>query len=282
MAVKVLDGKALAARLAQEQAGRVREITAAKGRPPGLGVLLVGEDPGSAVYVRNKERRATEAGMLSRVVRLPASASQAEVLAAVDALNGAPEIDAFLVQLPLPKHIDAGAVTLRIAPAKDADGLHPVSMGRLVAGMPGPRPCTPAGVVALLDAGGVQLAGARAVVVGRSAIVGKPMAMLLLERDATVTVAHSRTQDLPALVAQADVLVAAVGRPELIQGAWIKPGAAVIDVGINRVGKALVGDVAFAAAAKRAAAITPVPGGVGPMTIAMLLHNTIEAAARPA
>jgi methylenetetrahydrofolate dehydrogenase (NADP+)/methenyltetrahydrofolate cyclohydrolase len=282
MAAKILDGKALAAKLAQQQAVRVREIVAVRGRAPGLGVLLVGEDPASAVYVRNKERRATEAGMLSRVVRLPASASQAEVLAAVDALNAAPEIDGFLVQLPLPKHVDERAVTLRIAPEKDADGLHPVSIGRLVVGMPGPRPCTPAGVIALLDAAGVPLAGAHAVVVGRSAIVGKPMAMLLLERDATVTVAHSRTRDLPALVSQADVVVAAVGRPELIQGAWIKPGAAVIDVGINRVNKALVGDVAFAAAAERAAAITPVPGGVGPMTIAMLLHNTIEAAARSA
>lgn len=282
MAARIIDGKALAKSIRERLSERVPALTKQLGRAPGLAVVLVGDDPASAVYVRNKEKAATEIGMTSRIMRLPATATQSEVLAAVDVLNAAPDIDGFLVQLPLPRGLDERAVTERIDPAKDADGLHPVNMGRLVAGLPAPRPCTPAGVIALLDHAQVPLKGARAVVIGRSSIVGKPMAMLLLERDATVTMCHSRTADLAAEVRRADVVVVAVGKARLVQGDWIAPGAAVIDVGTNRVDGKLVGDVDFDTAAARAGCITPVPGGVGPMTIAMLLHNTIEAATRRA
>ena len=274
----IIDGKALAHTLCQQMAEQVRALSATLGRPPGLGVLLVGEDPASEVYVRNKERRAREVGLNSRVDRLPATATQAQILAAVDELNADASIDGFLVQLPLPGGIDALAVTNRIDPAKDADGLHPMSIGRLVVGLPGPRPCTPAGVMALLRSVQTPLVGAHAVVVGRSSIVGKPMAMLLLEEHATVTICHSRTQDLADQVRRAQVVVASVGKPEIIRGEWIAPGATVIDVGINRVHGKLVGDVEFAGASRRARAITPVPGGVGPMTIALLIQNTITAA----
>ncbi len=278
MTATIIDGKALAHSLCQQMAEEVRALSATLGRPPGLAVLLVGADPASAVYVRNKERRAREVGLYSRIDRLPSTATQAEILAAVDQLNADPAVDGFLVQLPLPAGIDALAVTNRIDPAKDADGLHPTSIGRLVVGLPGPRPCTPAGVMALLRAAQTPLVGAHAVVIGRSSIVGKPMAMLLLEEHATVTVCHSRTLDLAEQVRQAQVVVAAVGKPEIIRGDWIASGATVIDVGINRVDGKLVGDVEFASAVRRARAITPVPGGVGPMTIALLIKNTIAAA----
>lgn len=278
MAGTVISGKDLASEIRDGLASRVSEVQKALGRPPGLSVLLVGDDPASQVYVRNKEKAAAKIGLKGEVIRLPASSTQQEVIAAVDRLNEDPTVDAFLVQLPLPAHLDANAVTERINPHKDGDGLHPVNLGRLMAGMPAPRPCTPSGVMALLEKGGVELEGKRAVVVGRSTIVGKPQAMLLLEKNATVTLCHSRTEDLAGEVARADVVVAAVGRPELIKGAWIKQGAAVIDVGVNRVGNKLVGDVEFGPAAERAALITPVPGGVGPMTIAMLLTNAVRAA----
>lgn len=280
MSARVLSGKDLADTLQAGLVARRKAAEARLGRPPGLAVLLVGDDAASQIYVRNKERTAKKLGIAGEVIRMPASSSQAEVLAAVDRLNRDPAVDAFLVQLPLPAHLDAQAVTAAIDPAKDADGLHPVNLGRLVAGLPAPRPCTPSGVMALLDAAHVELRGARAVVVGRSVIVGKPQALMLLERDATVTVCHSRTRELPAEVARADVVVAAVGKAEIIRGEWIKPGAAVIDVGMNRQGEKLLGDVEFATAAQRAGVITPVPGGVGPMTIAMLLDNAVAAAER--
>ena len=226
-----------------------------------------------------KSARAQQVGLVSKVVRLPQAATQAQVEAAVDALNADPTIDGFLVQLPLPKGLDEAAITQRILPSKDADGLHPANMGLLMAGLPAPRPCTPAGVMELLKVAKTPLQGAHAVVLGRSNIVGKPMALLLLEQHATVTICHSRTADLAAEVARANVVVAAVGRPELVRGAWIAPGATVVDVGINRVDGKLVGDVQYAEAAARAAAITPVPGGVGPMTIAMLIANAVHGAA---
>ncbi len=275
-----LDGKALAQRIREQLVGEVVELTRALGRPPGLGVILVGEDEGSQIYVRNKERAAQQAGIRSVTERLPASIDLTALLAAVEAMNAHDAIDAFIVQLPLPPGLDAGLVVDRILPAKDADGLHPVNLGRLVAGLDAPRPCTPAGIMALLDEAHVELAGQRAVVIGRSTIVGKPVAFMLLERHATVTLCHSRTVDLADEVRRADVVVAAVGRPRTILGEWVKPGAVVIDVGTNRVGDRVVGDVEFEAASMRASAITPVPGGVGPMTIAMLLRNTVVAARR--
>ena len=273
-------GKPLADTLCASMAPSIKNVHDHLGRPPGLGVLLVGEDPASAVYVRHKERRAIATGLKSWVIRLPADASQRQVDDAVHALNANAAVDAFIVQLPLPAHLDATRVVSLIHPDKDADGLHPLNMGRLVAGIAGPRPCTPAGVMALLSHANVQIEGAHATVVGRSTIVGKPMALLLLQAHATVTICHSRSRTVQEEVARADIVVAAVGKPEMIRGAWIKPGATVIDVGINRAGTRLVGDVEFAAAAVRAKAITPVPGGVGPMTIAMLLHNTVQAALR--
>ncbi len=275
---QVLDGKALAKTIRAGLAERVPQLAARRGRPPGLAVILVGDDPASAVYVRNKEKAATALGMTSTIVRLPAQTSQAELDAAVDALNARPDTDGFLVQLPLPPQLDAKGTLLRIAPEKDADGLHPLNLGRLVAGLPGPRPCTPAGVLALLDAGEVSLKGARALIVGRSTIVGKPMALMLLERHATVTVCHSRTADLADEVRRADVVIAAAGKAGLIRGDWVREGAAVIDVGTNKVGERLVGDVDFEGAAPRAAVITPVPGGVGPLTVTMLLANTLALA----
>jgi methylenetetrahydrofolate dehydrogenase (NADP+)/methenyltetrahydrofolate cyclohydrolase len=278
MTAQRLDGRALAEGLRHGQRERAQALAAALGRPLKLGMVLVGDHGPSAIYVRNKVRAAEAIGMQSRVIRLPLEVSQAALLAAVAALNADPSLDAFLVQLPLPPHLDEAAVVAAIAPQKDADGLHPHNVGALVAGRPGMRPCTPAGCVALLDSVDVPIAGAHAVVVGRSAIVGKPMALMLLARHATVTLCHAQTRDLPAHVGRADIVVAAVGRPHLIAGSWIKAGAAVIDVGINRVDGSLVGDVDYAAAVARAAYITPVPGGVGPMTVAMLLHNTLQAA----
>lgn len=278
---KIIDGKALAAEVRARLSVEVAEFRAQTGRAPGLAVLLVGEDPASQVYVRNKEIAAREIGMVSEMIRLPADATQEQVEEAVLRLNRDDHIDGFLVQLPLPKGLNEERIVALVDPAKDADGLHPYNLGRLFAGLPAPRPCTPSGVIALLAHAGVDLTGLHAVVVGRSNIVGKPVATMLLEKNATVTVCHSRTRDLPDYVRTADVVVAALGKAEFIRGEWLKPGAVVIDVGINRVGeKKIVGDVEFAAASQRASAITPVPGGVGPMTIAMLLQNTLVNAQR--
>ncbi len=275
----LIDGKTVAAAVRDEVRAEAAAFRAAHGRAPGLATVLVGDDPASATYVRNKRKACADCGIESIGHELPANTSQAALLAVVAALNARRDVDGILVQLPLPAGLDAGAVLEAIDPARDADGLHPVNQGRLVAGLPGPRPCTPLGILRLLDSTGTDLKGARAVVVGRSNLVGKPVALLLLERHATVTICHSRTRDLAGEVGRADVLVAAIGQPRFVQGAWIKAGATVIDVGTNRLadGK-LVGDVDFAAACDRAAAITPVPGGVGPMTIAMLLKNTVAAA----
>ena len=275
----IIDGKAIAARVRAEVAVQVREIVARAGLPPGLALIRVGNDPASEVYVRGKVKACAETGVAGFEHILPETTTQDELLALVRKLNGDARVHGVLVQLPLPRQIAADVVLDALAPEKDADGFGPHSAGALSLGRPGIRPCTPLGCLRLLDEAGTQLAGARALVVGRSNIVGKPMALLLLERNATVTVAHSRTRDLAAEVAQADVLVAAIGKAEMIRGAWIKPGATVIDVGMNRnaAGK-LCGDVEFTVAAERARAITPVPGGVGPMTIAYLLSNTIQAA----
>lgn len=280
MAATIIDGKAHALALRGRVAGGVATFRAAAGRAPGLAVVLVGEDPASAVYVRNKGRATREAGMESVEHRLPADTDTATLLALVAALNADPAIDGILVQLPLPPQCDAQAVIQAIDPDKDVDGFHPVNAGRLATGLPGFVPCTPLGCVMLLKSVHEHLAGLDAVVVGRSNIVGKPMAQLLVQESCTVTIAHSRTRDLFARVREADVIVAAVGIPRLIEGRWIKPGATVIDVGINRTEAGLVGDVDFAAAVEVAGAITPVPGGVGPMTIACLLRNTLMSACR--
>ena len=277
----VIDGKQLAAKVRTEVAGKVRALKA-RGVAPGLTVVRVGDDPGSAIYVRGKRKDCEEVGIASVEHHLPVTTTQGELLALVGRLNQDPTVHGILVQLPLPDAIDDQAILDAIAPAKDADGFHPFNVGALLLGIRGrPRSCTPAGILRMLDEAGVELQGKRALVVGRSNIVGKPMAVMLLERHATVTVAHSRTVNLAEEVGRAEVLVAAIGRPELIRGAWIRPGAAVIDVGMNRLpdGK-LVGDVEYSAAAGRASAITPVPGGVGPMTRAMLLVNTVELASR--
>jgi methylenetetrahydrofolate dehydrogenase (NADP+) / methenyltetrahydrofolate cyclohydrolase len=283
MSAALIDGKTFAAAFR----ARIREAVArlsAEGATPGLAVVLLGEDPASRIYVSSKARRTLEAGMRSFDYTLPAAASQAELLALVAKLNHDPQIDGILVQLPLPPHIDARRVIEAIDPAKDVDGFHPVNAGRLLTGGPGFVPCTPLGCLLLVESVKRDLAGLEAVVIGRSTIVGKPVAQLLLGQNCTVTMAHSRTSDLPAVCRRADILVAAAGRPELVRGDWIKPGAIVIDVGVNRVRAAdpgtsrIVGDVAFEEAVGVASAITPVPGGVGPMTIACLLRNTLEAA----
>ncbi|HTN51407.1 MAG TPA: bifunctional methylenetetrahydrofolate dehydrogenase/methenyltetrahydrofolate cyclohydrolase FolD [Anaeromyxobacter sp.] len=277
----VIDGKQIAAKVKGEVAGAVKDL-AARGVRVGLTVVRVGEDPASAIYVRGKRKDCEEVGITSVEHHLSATVTQAELLALVGRLNADPAVHGILVQLPLPKHLDERAVLDAISPAKDADGFHPFNVGALSIGIPGvPRPCTPAGVMRMLDEAGVDPKGKRALVVGRSNIVGKPMAAMLLERHATVTVAHSRTADLAAEVGRAEILVAAIGKAELVRGDWVRQGAVVIDVGMNRLpdGK-LVGDVEYAAAAGRASAITPVPGGVGPMTRAMLLVNTVELARR--
>jgi len=279
---RIIDGKAIAAQVRAELVVGVRELEA-RGCRPGLAVVLVGEDPASHVYVRNKTIACAEVGIRTFDHRLPASTSESDLLALVDRLNRDPEVDGILVQLPLPKGIDSRRVLLAINPAKDVDGFHPENLGRLLMGEPQFVACTPLGVMKLLEVAGTPLSGVDAIVIGRSNIVGKPMAALLLAANATVTIAHSRTRDLPARVRQADVVIAAVGQPELVKGDWIKPGATVIDVGMNRPdGGKLIGDVEFVEAAKRAGAITPVPGGVGPMTIAMLLSNTLVSARRRA
>ena len=287
----LIDGKAFAAGLVERVKAAAARLRDAHGVQPGLAVVIVGEDPASQVYVRSKGERTVEAGMYSETHRLPEEADQAELLALIDRLNADPRIHGILVQLPLPKSIDSDAVLGAIDPDKDVDGFNVVNAGRLAVGLPGLVPCTPLGCLMLLKDRLGDLSGLNAVVVGRSNIVGKPMAQLLLAESCTVTIAHSRTRDLPALCRTADILVAAVGRPEMVRGDWIKPGATVIDVGINRVpsrdpekaaaGKTrLVGDVAFDEAVEVAGRITPVPGGVGPMTIAVLLANTYAAACR--
>ena len=289
----LIDGKAFAAGLVDRVKAAAARLRQTHGVQPGLAVVIVGEDPASQVYVRSKGERTVEAGMYSETHRLPEATGQAGLLALINRLNADPKIHGVLVQLPLPKHINADAVLGAIDPDKDVDGFHVVNAGRLAVGLPGLVPCTPLGCLMMLKDQLGDLSGLNAVVVGRSNIVGKPMAQLLLAESCTVTIAHSRTRDLPALCRTADILVAAVGRPEMVRGDWIKPGATVIDVGINRVpsrdpekaaaGKTrLVGDVAFDEAVQVAGRITPVPGGVGPMTIAVLLANTYAAACRAA
>jgi methylenetetrahydrofolate dehydrogenase (NADP+)/methenyltetrahydrofolate cyclohydrolase len=290
VSASIIDGKRFAERLRKDIAERAAILTARTGRAPGLAVVLVGDDPASAVYVNSKAKQTVEAGMRSIEKRLPADTDETILLALIDALNRDDSVDGVLVQLPLPPQIDEARVLAAIAPEKDVDGFHVVNAGLLATGGSGVVPCTPSGAMMLLQETLGDLSGLEAVVVGRSNIVGKPMAQLLLKAHCTVTVAHSRSRDLPGLCRRADILVAAVGRPEMIRGDWIKPGAAVIDVGINRIpapekgdGKTrLVGDVAFAEAAAVAGAITPVPGGIGPMTIACLLDNTLRIAERKA
>jgi methylenetetrahydrofolate dehydrogenase (NADP+)/methenyltetrahydrofolate cyclohydrolase len=285
MTATILDGKKLAQTVRAEVAAGVSQFTALHGRPPGLEVVLVGEDPASQVYTRNKEKAALEVGIRGKLHTLPASTTETELLALLDRLNGDATVDGILVQLPLPAQIEEQKVLDAIRADKDVDGFHPVNAGLLASGRPGLVPCTPRGCMKLIAHAGVKLEGARAVVVGRSNIVGKPMAQLLLAGNATVTMAHSRTKDLAERCREADVLVVAVGKAEMVRGDWVKPGATVIDVGMNRIAhpteankSKLVGDVAYAEAAERAGAITPVPGGVGPMTIACLLENTLIAA----
>ena len=281
MTARILDGKALAASIRASVKERIARRLSGGGSRPGLAVILAGDDPASKVYVRNKTRACEEAGVHSLQIDYPSSVSQAELVERVRALNADPAVHAILVQLPLPKHIDSLEVLAAVSPEKDADGFHAANLGALLAGRPRFVPCTPAGIVRLLEHAGVAIAGRRAVIVGRSNIVGKPLALLLLHRDATVTLCHSRTQDLEKETRQADILVAAAGRAKLVRAAMVKPGACVIDVGMNRLpdGK-LAGDVDFDAVKEVAGCITPVPGGVGPMTIAMLLENCLHAASR--
>jgi methylenetetrahydrofolate dehydrogenase (NADP+)/methenyltetrahydrofolate cyclohydrolase len=272
---RIIDGRAIAEALRGRLAAEVARLP----YRPALAVVLVGDDPASQVYVRNKDRAASACGLDARTIRLPAITPQAALLATIAGLNADRTVDGILVQLPLPPQIDAAAAIAALDPAKDVDGLHPLNAGWLAAGRPGLVPCTPRGVMRLLEAAGASLRGARALVLGRSVLVGRPLAALLLAADATVTLAHSRTRDLPAECRRAEVLVAAAGRPEMVRGDWIAPGATVIDVGINRLADGrLAGDVAFAEALPVAGAITPVPGGVGPMTIACLIENTVQAA----
>ena len=278
MTAQILDGKAISADIRAELKTRIDAHTAQDETRPGLAVVLVGDDPASHVYVRNKERACSEAGVRSLPHRLEAHTSEASLIELIDELNQADDVDGILVQLPLPKHIDADRILDRIDPSKDVDGFHPSNIGRLLQRRPGLRPCTPYGVIKMLERTGMPIAGKRAVVVGASNIVGRPMAMELLLANATVTICNSKTRDLAAEVSRAEIVVAGIGIPEFVRGEWIAPGAVVIDVGINRLDDGrLVGDVEFAAASQRASWITPVPGGVGPMTIAMLLHNTVEA-----
>jgi methylenetetrahydrofolate dehydrogenase (NADP+) / methenyltetrahydrofolate cyclohydrolase len=278
MAARIIDGKAIAAGVRAQVAEEVAQDVAAGHRPPGLATILVGDDPASAVYVANKRKACAEAGIADLHRHLPADAGQEEVAEVIQQCNADPEASGILLQLPVPPQLHGATLTGLISPEKDVDGLTPISAGRLAQGTPGLRPCTPLGVLELLDAEDVALEGAEAVVVGRSDLVGKPVASLLLARNATVTICHSRTRDLPGVCARADVLIAAVGIPRLIGAEYVKPGAAVIDVGINRTEAGLVGDVDFEPVAARASVITPVPGGVGPMTIAMLMRNTLTAA----
>lgn len=279
MTAHIIDGKRIAAGLRERLKGEVSSIEQSLGRPPGLAVIRVGDDAASEVYVRNKRMAAEKAGVRAWEYALPADTSREQLLDKINALNADGDVDGILVQLPLPPHLDEGEIVAAVSPDKDVDGFHALNVGRLWQGRPHLVPCTPLGVMHLLAEIGVEPEGRRAVVIGRSQIVGKPMAALLLQSDATVTMCHSRTRDLPAICREADIVVAAVGRPRFVQRDWIKPGAVVIDVGINRQADgSLVGDVDFEAVREVAGYITPVPGGVGPMTIAMLLANTVQAA----
>lgn len=275
--MRIIDGKKTAADIRRELQSRVAELAAKYHRPPGLAVILVGEDPASQVYVRNKEKACAETGILSRGFRLPESVSQTELEALIAKLNADETIDGILLQLPLPKALDSQRCLNLIDPGKDVDGFHPVNMGRLTLNLPGLRPCTPAGVMTLLKRYDISVSGKKAVVIGRSNIVGKPLAFMLLHENATVTICHSRTADLPAEIRSADLIFAAVGIPRFVTADMVKPGAVVIDVGINRTDAGLVGDCDFEGLQDVASAMTPVPGGVGPMTIAQLLANTVEA-----
>lgn len=279
MSAQILDGKSISAQIRSKVKQQVDEILAQGQRPPGLAVVLVGENPASEVYVRNKRNACEQVGFKSELIQLPANTSEQSLLQLIDNLNQREDMDGILVQLPLPAQIDEETVTERILPTKDVDGFHPYNIGRLVLRMPLLRPCTPKGIMTMLEHTGVELAGKDAVIIGQSNIVGRPMALELLMAKCTITVCHSKTRDLIEKIRNADIIVAAVGRPKFVQGDWVKPGAIVIDVGINRLedGK-LCGDVDFAAASKNAAWITPVPGGVGPMTVATLLENTLQAA----
>ncbi|RCJ41633.1 bifunctional 5,10-methylene-tetrahydrofolate dehydrogenase/5,10-methylene-tetrahydrofolate cyclohydrolase [Nostoc punctiforme NIES-2108] len=284
---KLLDGKALAAKIQQELAVAITQLQPKMGRPPGLAVLMVGDNPASAAYVRNKEKACAKVGIASFGKHFPAETTLGELEEVIAALNHDERVDGILVQLPLPNHLDAVTLLHQIDPDKDSDGLHPVNLGRLVRGETGLRSCTPAGVMRLLEEYEIPLQGKQAVVVGRSILVGKPMALMLLEADATVTIAHSRSHDLKTITQNADILIAAVGRPGLISADMVKPGAVVVDVGMNRVtdanGKSrLIGDVHFESTADVAGFITPVPGGVGPMTVAILLENTFASYSRAA
>ena len=278
MTAAIIDGRAVAERVREQVAGEVAQLVERTGRPPGLATILVGDDPASVMYVAMKRKACAEAGIADHHQHLPTDVSQADVAALIERRNADPEVSGILLQLPVPAGLNGQDLTGLIAPGKDVDGLTPISVGRLVRGTPGLRPCTPVGVIALLDAYDVPLEGAETVVVGRSDLVGKPVSLLLLARHATVTICHSRTRDLSAVCSRADVLVAAAGIPRLLGAEHVKPGAVVIDVGVNRAEQGLVGDVDFATVAERARLITPVPGGVGPMTIAMLLRNTLLAA----
>jgi methylenetetrahydrofolate dehydrogenase (NADP+)/methenyltetrahydrofolate cyclohydrolase len=280
MTARLIDGKVLAAQVRAAAKPAVERL-AALGVQPGLAVIIAGDDPASHTYVRNKIKACADTGVRSELHQLPGNTTQSELLDRVRALNADPRVHGILVQMPLPKHVDSTAILDAVSPEKDVDGFHPANLGALVAGLPGVAPCTPAGVMRMLASEDVALAGSNAVVLGRSTIVGKPMALLLLQRDATVTICHSRTKNLAAVTRQADVLVAAVGRARFVTANMVKPGACVIDVGVNRLedGK-LAGDVDFAAVCEVAGLITPVPGGVGPMTVAMLIHNAVNAALR--
>lgn len=278
MSAAIIDGRAIGAGLRERVKAGVEQFAAQNGRPPGLATVLIGDDPASALYVAGKHRACAELGIEGFHCELPADVDPADALAAIDAFNAEPAVSGILCQLPVPGHLDPDVLTGRIHPDKDVDGLSVLNAGRLALGLPGLRPCTPAGVMILLEQTGVALTGAHAVVIGRSNLFGKPMAQLLLGANATVTICHSRTRDLPAVCREADVLIAAVGRAEMVRGDWIKPGATVVDVGQTRNEAGLFGDVAFAEAAEVAGAITPVPGGVGPMTIACLMDNTLQAA----
>ncbi|MBV8941810.1 MAG: bifunctional methylenetetrahydrofolate dehydrogenase/methenyltetrahydrofolate cyclohydrolase FolD [Solirubrobacterales bacterium] len=278
MIATIIDGRAVAARVRAEVARAVEDLVSESGRRPGLATILVGDDPASEIYVRGKRRSSEEVGIADHHRHLPATASQADVAELIEACNGDPEVSGILLQLPVPEGLDGSSLTAQILPEKDVDGLTPVSAGRVLQNLTGLRPCTPLGVLELLDTYGVSLEGAHAVVVGRSNLVGRPLGPMLMHRNATVTMCHSRTADLAAECARADVLVAAAGVPRLLGAAYVKPGAAVIDVGINRTEEGLVGDVDFGPVSDRAGLITPVPGGVGPMTLAMLLQNTVAAA----
>ena len=280
MTARIIDGKLLAAQVRTAAKPAVERLTA-RGVQPGLAVIIAGDDPASHTYVRNKIKACADTGVRSELHQLPGSTTQSELLDRVRALNADPRVHGILVQMPLPKHVDSTAILDAVSPEKDVDGFHPANLGALVAGLPGVAPCTPAGVMRMLASEDVALAGSNAVVLGRSTIVGKPMALLLLQRDATVTICHSRTRNLAEVTRQADILVAAVGRAKFVTSAMVKPGACVIDVGVNRLadGK-LAGDVDYAAVREVAGMITPVPGGVGPMTVAMLIHNAVNAALR--